>query len=94
MISTKTTSSSKGGVTYHKNFIAIVDKHKTVYYRATLVSCQLLYDGQEDLLSNRDKCHLFYYSFLFQYSSKTVESRNSLASYLGYYERNFAAQSP
>lgn len=93
MISTKTTSSSKGGVTYHErihyNCWQTQDSLLQGYSRR-VYSWQLLFDGQEDLLRNRDKCHLFYYSFLFQYLFNMVESRNSLASNLACYERTFA----
>ena len=75
--------------------MTIADKHRTVYYRPTEgdCSCQLFYDGQEDLLFNVDNRHLFYYAFLLQYLHNMVEGRNPLASYLRSCERTIATQS-
>ena len=86
--------SSKGAVIY-KESMTIADKHRTVYYRPTKgdCSCQLFYDGQEDLLFNIDNRHLFYYGFLLQYLHNMVEGRNPLASYLHSCERTLATQS-
>lgn len=79
----------------YKESMTIVDQDRTVYYRPTQeeCSCQLLYDGQEDLLFNVDNRHLFYYGFLFQYLHNMVEGRNPLVSYLRSCERTLATQS-
>ena len=86
--------SSKGAVIY-KESMTIADKHRTVYYRPTKgdCSCQLFYDGQEDLLFNIDNRHLFYYGFLLQYLHNMDEGRNPLALYLHSCERTLATQS-